>query len=120
MEQLIPLVIQLIGGAAGGNIVGVLLKNANLSAIVRTIVGIIGGIGGGQLAGLIPMLQELLGSQAGTGGQIAGNAGASAVGGALLTFIVGLIKQSMDKPKTYLQMGRMSLCNHRTCPHSIS
>jgi hypothetical protein len=31
------------------------------------------------------------------GGQIAGNAGASAIGGGLLTLIVGLIKQSMAK-----------------------
>jgi hypothetical protein len=100
MEQLIPLVIQLIGGAAGGNIVGALLKNANLSAILRTIVGVIGGVGGGQLASLLPMLEGLLGNQAGMGGQIAGNAGASAIGGALLTFIVGLIKQSMDKSKS--------------------
>jgi hypothetical protein len=45
------------------------------------------------------MLQALLGDQAGTGGQIVGNAGAGAVGGALLTFIVGLIKQSMAKSK---------------------
>jgi hypothetical protein len=99
MGQLIPLLVQLVGGAAGGNVVGALLKNANLSAILRTIVGIIGGVGGGQLAALLPMLQSILGEQAGTGGQIAGNAGAAAVGGGLLTFIVGLIKQSMDKSK---------------------
>ncbi len=99
MEQLIPLVIQLIGGAAGGNVVGALLKNANLSAILRTILGVVGGVGGGQLAALLPMLQGLLGDQAGTGGQILGNAGTSAIGGALLTGIVGLIKQSMDKSK---------------------
>jgi hypothetical protein len=100
MEQLIPLIVQLLGGAAGGNLVGALFKKANLSAILRTVVGVIGGVGGGQLAGLLPLLQQLLGDQAGTGGQIAGNADASAVGGALLTFIVGLIKQSMDKSKS--------------------
>jgi hypothetical protein len=100
MEQLIPLVVQLIGGAAGGNVVGALLKNANLSAIVRTVLGVLGGVGGGQLAALIPTLQGLLGDQAGAGGQILGNAGASAIGGALLTGIVGLIKQSMNQSKT--------------------
>jgi hypothetical protein len=46
------------------------------------------------------MLQSLLGDQAGLGGQIVGNGGASAAGGALLTLIVGLIKQSMDKSKS--------------------
>jgi hypothetical protein len=95
MEQLIPLIVQLIGGAAGGNVVGALLKNANLSAILRTILGAVGGVGGGQLAALLPMLQGLLGDQG--AGAIAGHAGTSAVGGALLTFIVGLIKQSMNK-----------------------
>jgi hypothetical protein len=39
----------------------------------------------------------MLGEQAGTGGMVAGNAGASAIGGAALTIIVGLIKQSMNK-----------------------
>ena len=99
MEQIIPLIVQLIGGAAGGNVVGALLKNANLSAIVRTVLGVLGGVGGGQLAALIPALQGLLGDQAGTGGQILGNAGTSAIGGALLTAIVGLIKQSMSQTK---------------------
>jgi hypothetical protein len=98
MDQLIPLIVQLIGGAAGGNVVGALLKNANLSAILRTVLGVVGGVGGGQLAQLIPVLQSMLDAHAGTGGQIAGNAGAAAVGGALLTTIVGLIKQSMNKP----------------------
>jgi hypothetical protein len=98
MGQLIPLIVQLLGGAAGGNVVGALLKNANLSAILRTVLGVVGGVGGGQLAALIPMLQNILGANADTAGQIAGNAGAAAVGGGLLTFIVGLIKQSMNKP----------------------
>jgi hypothetical protein len=99
MDQLIPLIIQLIGGAAGGNIVGALLKNANLSAILRTIVGIIGGIAGGQLADVTGVLQNVLGGQAGTGGMAVGNAGASAIGGAVLTLVVGLIKQAMSQPK---------------------
>lgn len=98
MGSLVTLIIQLLGGAAGGNVVGALLKNADLSAILRTVLGVVGGVGGGQLAVLIPVLQSLLGDAAGTGGQIVGNAGASAVGGALLTAIVGFIKQSMNKP----------------------
>jgi len=93
MEQLIPLVIQLIGGAAGGNIVGALLKNANLSALLRTILGVVGGVGGTQLASVFGVLQSVLGADGGSG--IVGNAGASAIGGGLLTLIVGLIKQAM-------------------------
>jgi hypothetical protein len=96
MEQLIPLLVQVLGGAAGGNIIGALLKNANLSAILRTVLGIVGGVGGGQLASLLGILQSVIG-QAGTGGEIAGHAGTSAIGGALLTAIVGLIKGSANR-----------------------
>jgi hypothetical protein len=97
MAQLLPLLIQLIGGAAGGNVVGAMLKNANLTAILRTILGAVGGVAGGQLASVLGILRNLLGEQASTGGMVAGNAGTSAIGGALLTLIVGLIKQSMNK-----------------------
>jgi hypothetical protein len=100
MEQLLPLVIQLIGGALGGNAAGALLKNANLTVILRTILGVVGGVAGGQLASVIGVLQTLLGEQAGTGGMVAGNAGTSAIGGAVLTLIVGLIKQSMNKSQS--------------------
>ncbi|MCI0332923.1 MAG: hypothetical protein L0228_06835 [Planctomycetes bacterium] len=99
MEQLIPLVMQLIGGAAGGNAVGAMLKNANLSPLLRTILGVVGGVGGGQLASMLGMLQSMLGEQAGTGSALVGNAGIGVVAGALLTFIGGLIKQSMEKSK---------------------
>lgn len=90
MEQLLPLLIQLIGGGAGGNIVGSLLKNANLSRLVQTVVGIIGGIAGGQAVDWMGMLESMMGA-----GEMAGQAGASAVGGGLLVAIVGLIKKAM-------------------------
>lgn len=96
MEQLIPLIVQIIGGAAGGNGAGELLKKVDMSALLKTITGAVGGVGGGQLATMMGILQMVLGSSAETtGGQIAGNAAASAIGGAVLTMIVGLIKQSM-------------------------
>jgi hypothetical protein len=97
VEQLIPFIVQLIGGAAGGNIVGALLKNLNLSKVIATIAGIVGGIGGGQLAGMTGLLEQILGATAGDGAEIAGQGGAAAIGGALLTAIVGFIKKAMDK-----------------------
>ena len=98
METILPLIIQLIGGAAGGNGIGALLKQPQLSIAAKTIAGIIGGVSAGQLAGLLPALQSLLGD--GGAAALAGNAGASAIGGGLLTLIVSLIKQAIDKPKT--------------------
>jgi hypothetical protein len=100
METLLPLIVQILGGGAGGNGVAALLKNLNLDKIVATITGILGGVAGGQLAGMMDMLKPVIDAMGGgTGGQVAGNAGASAIGGALLTLIVGFIKKSMA-PKT--------------------
>ena len=73
MEAILPIIIQLISGAAGGNVVGALLKNANLTAILRTVLGVIGGVGGGQLAALIPALDGLLGG--GDAGAMVGHCG---------------------------------------------
>ena len=99
MDQIIPLIVQLIGGAVGGNAAGAALKNVDLTALLKTIVGAIGGVGGGQLATGLGVLTAVLGNNAGTGATVAGNAGASAIGGAVLTAIVGLIKQAMNKSK---------------------
>lgn len=93
MEQLVPLLIQLIGGGAGGNIAGTLLKNIDLSKLAQTIIGIVGGIAGGQAVDWMGVLESVLG--AGGAGEMAGQAGASAIGGGLLVAIIGLIKKAM-------------------------
>lgn len=93
---IISLIIQLIGGAAGGNVVGALLKKLPIDKILATVLGAIGGAGGAggaQLAQLIPAIQELL-ANAGYGA----DAGVGAGAGALLTLIVGLIKKAMAGP----------------------
>ena len=63
MEQLLPLLIQLIGGGVGGNIAGTLLKNIDLSRLAQTIVGIIGGIAGGQAINWMGVLESVLGGR---------------------------------------------------------
>ena len=74
--NLLPLIIQLISGAVGGNVAGGLLKQYSLGTVGNSIAGIIGGGVGGQLLG---MLQPALSGAAGGGldigaivGQIAG------------------------------------------------
>lgn len=95
MTTLLPILIQLIGGAAGGNVVGALLKKLPVGKLLATILGAVGGAGSGQLAQLLPMLEGLLG-----GGGMAADAGAGATGGALLTLVVGLIKKAMSGGST--------------------
>jgi hypothetical protein len=98
-STIVSLIIQLLSGAAGGNIAGALLKQFNLGPLGNSIVGVLGGGLGGQLLG---MLLGGGGAAAGaaTGGgldlgslitQIAGGG----VGGGLLMVIVGIIRQAM-------------------------
>jgi hypothetical protein len=91
---IINIIIQLIAGAVGGNAAGAGLKNYDLGTLGNTIAGALGGVGGGQiLTALLPML-------AGTAdnvdiGAIIGQAVGGGVAGAIVTFVVGLIKNTM-------------------------
>src|SRR5258707_14680199 len=79
---LINLIIQIISGAVGGNVVAGAAKNIDLGTLGNTIAGAIGGGAGGQLLG---MLIPLLANSASTPdigsivGQVAGGGGAGAV-----------------------------------------
>ena len=95
---MIPLIIQLISGAVGGNIAGALLSKFNLGPIGNSIAGIIGGGVGGQL------LNMVLSGGAGAGApgsfdlsSILSSVGGGGVGGAIVMIIVGLIKSQMSK-----------------------
>ena len=51
--MLVSLIIQLISGAVGGNIVGMLLKDLDLGPVGNSIAGIIGGGIGGQILAML-------------------------------------------------------------------
>ena len=88
METIIPWLISLIAGSAGGNIVGALLKNRSLGPMLNTVLGLGGGgIGGQVLPSLVPALATALG-----GGNVA-NGGLSAIIGALLPLIISFLKK---------------------------
>ena len=99
MEEYLPLIIQLVSGAVGGNLAGTLMKKFSLGTLGNSILGIIGGALGGQLMGMLGIggaeaaeatssmdLSSILGSVAGGG-----------VGGGVLMAIVGVIKKAMSK-----------------------
>jgi uncharacterized membrane protein YeaQ/YmgE (transglycosylase-associated protein family) len=50
MEQII---IQLISGAVGGNVIGKVMKNLDLGTLGNSLAGIVGGGLGGQLLGMM-------------------------------------------------------------------
>ncbi|MFK7957625.1 MAG: hypothetical protein AB8B96_16115 [Lysobacterales bacterium] len=92
--DILPLIIQLVSGAVGGNAAGALMKNFSLGTVLNSVVGILGGGLGGQLLGL-------LGIGAGGGGMdigsIVGQVAAGGVGGGALMAIVGVIKKAIAK-----------------------
>ncbi|MDX9856729.1 MAG: hypothetical protein RBT76_02955 [candidate division Zixibacteria bacterium] len=94
METWLPIIIQLISGAVGGNIAGSLMKKDSLGTVGNSIAGILGGGIGGQLLGLLGL------STGGGGldvGSIIGSVAGGGVGGGVLMAIIGLIKKALVK-----------------------
>jgi len=99
MEIIVALIVQLIAGGVGGNIIGQAVKQFSLGTTGNSIAGAIGGVAGTWLTALIPGLAGIVGAGA-TGmdaGALAGQGVAGLIGGGLLTVIAGAIKSSMAK-----------------------
>jgi hypothetical protein len=95
--NIVALIVQLISGAAGGNIAGALLKQFDLGPVGNSLVGILGGGLGGQILG---MLGAGVAAPAASGldiSSIVSSVAGGGVGGGALMIIVGLIRQMMAK-----------------------
>ena len=84
-----------IMGAVGGNVIAKFLPSLDLGTLWNSVAGIVGGGIGGTLLGMI-------GVDAGAAtsldiGSLLGGAGAGAVGGGVVMFVVGLIKKALGK-----------------------
>ena len=98
MDSLISIIIQLVSGAAGGNIAGFLMKKFSLGTIGNSIVGILGGGLGGQLLGMLGVgAAEATGTEGSDLGSIIGSIAGGGVGGGVLMAIIGAIKNAMAK-----------------------
>jgi len=94
MGNLLPLIVQLICGAVGGNVAGSVMKKYSLGTLGNSIVGILGGGLGGQLLGLLGM------GAAGGGmdlGGIIGSILGGGVGGGVFMAIIGPIRNALAK-----------------------
>lgn len=99
MEAILPIIIQLIAGAVGGNGLAAAAKNLSLGTTGNTIAGAVGGVGGTWLAGLIPGLAGLV-AGSGTGidaAALVGQGVSGLVGGGILTAVAALIKNAVAK-----------------------
>ncbi len=94
MESLIPLIVNLISGAVGGNVVGKLAKNLSLGTLGNSLAGIFGGGLFGQF------LLGAVGIDPAAGMDLTGiltSIGGGAAGGGVLMAIIGFIKKMMNK-----------------------
>lgn len=90
--DIVSLIISLVSGAAGGNIVGALFKKISLGVLGNSVAGILGGGIGSQILG------GLLGGGAGAaGGGVLGSVLGSGIGGGVLMVIIGIIKNMLMK-----------------------
>src|SRR5262245_20757086 len=91
--SIVNLIVQLVAGAAGGNLAGSLLKQYNLGTLGNSIAGIVGGGLGGQLLGM------LMGGGASGGGvdigSLVGQVAGGGVGGGVWLLLVGLVRQML-------------------------
>ena len=94
--NIISLIISLVSGAAGGNLVGALMKNLSLGPMGNSIAGILGGGVGGAI------LQAMGVAAAGPSGSLdiaslVGSIASGGVGGGLIMAIIGVIKSAMTR-----------------------
>ena len=92
MDTLLPIILQIIAGAVGGNVGGAAMRKTSLGGLGNSIVGAIGGIGAGQL---LPIIVDMATASGLDFGKLAG----SAVGGLVLQIVIGLVKAQMNKSK---------------------
>ncbi|MEO1496277.1 MAG: hypothetical protein AAFV43_03915 [Planctomycetota bacterium] len=93
--SLLPLIIQLVTGAVGGNVVGALVKKINLGTLWNSVAGIIGGGLGGQILALLGVAAGPSGSL--DLGAILGSVASGGVGGGALMAIIGVVKSLLAK-----------------------
>ena len=96
------LVLQLIAGGVGGSVVGTTLRRFDLGMIGNLLVGIVGGSIGAQIIGALVGGVEasaIVGPEVFDFAALVAQFAAGAFGGGALVAIAGLIKENMGGPK---------------------
>lgn len=93
--EYVPLLIQLISGALGGNVAGSLLKNISLGTVGNSIAGIVGGGVAGQI--LDQVFHTAVAGGALDPMSIITQVLGGGVGGGVLMAIIGAIRGAVAK-----------------------
>lgn len=103
----ISLIISLISGLIGGHLAGAGLGDKSLGTLGNSISGIVGGAGGSFILKMMGLLGTAAAASTGAApaegassfdiASLLTNIGGSGAGGAILTAIIGVLKESMQK-----------------------
>ncbi len=94
MEEYLPLIVQLVSGAVGGNVAGSLLKKQSLGTLWNSVAGILGGGLGGSILAMLGVGDG--GAEMDLSG-ILSSVGSGGVGGGIVMVIIGFIKKALKK-----------------------
>ncbi len=101
---MLGLIIQLISGAAGGNIIGRLAKSTDMGPLLNTIIGAVGGAGGGAILGMLGLGGAMPDAAAAADaassmdiGALLASVAGGGVGGGVLAGVIGMVKNMMSK-----------------------
>jgi hypothetical protein len=96
----LPLLIQLVSGAVGGNALGRSVKSLNLGTVGNSIAGLVGGgLGGQLLASLADGAMSPAGAAGGMDvGAVVGSIAGGLVGGGAVTAGSAFFKTILAKP----------------------
>ena len=92
------LILNLVSGAVGGNVVGRLIGSLNQGTVINSIAGILGGGLGGSILGMLsaPVMAGMAGDAAGMDiDALLGQVASGGVGRGVLLAIVGFVRSKM-------------------------
>ena len=102
--DIVNLIISLISGAVGGNVAGAAMPEKNLGPLINSIVGLLGGGVGSFILSALGILAATNATgtpeAAATGFDLStllANIGVSGVSGGVITAIVALLKDAIQK-----------------------
>ena len=94
MEAYLPLIIQLVSGALGGNLAGKLFQNISLGVLGNSISGILGGGLGGWLLSMLGLGEPEAGLDAAS---VLSSIAGGGIGGGLIMAIIGALRNAFVK-----------------------
>ncbi len=96
--DLISLLLPFFSGAAGGNLVGGILKNFNLGSVGNSLAGLVGGGVGSLILGNLLGMPMPSGAVDPDGAALLGQILGGGAGGGVMTIIVGMLQKMLGRP----------------------